>query len=205
MSGNDPTQPGPPPGWQPPPQHAKAWQQPPPPAAPPSWDYPPPGAGVQPPPPRKSRGWVTWVIALAAFGLGLAVGGGVASDPEATTARTVTVTSIVERTVQVPVTTTEPEAPTTEAPTTTRPKPATTSPPAATIEEGEWAVPSEVKPGTYRTTGGEGCYWARLKGFSGDLDDVIANGLPSGPARVTIARTDKGFTTSGCAPWRKVG
>jgi hypothetical protein len=91
------------------------------------------------------------------------------------------------------------------ASTTTAPKPAATKPPAATIEEGEWAVPSEVKPGTYRTTGGGNCYWERLKGFSGQFDDIIANGNPTGPARVTIARTDKGFKTSGCDPWREVG
>jgi len=49
------------------------------------------------------------------------------------------------------------------------------------------------------------CYWERLKGFSGQFDDIIANGNPTGPARVAIARTDKGFKTSGCDPWRKVG
>ena len=65
-------------------------------------------------------------------------------------------------------------------------------------------MPAEVKPGTYRTTGGENCYWARLRGFSGDLDDILANGNPTGPARVTIARSDKGFSTSGCDTWQKV-
>jgi hypothetical protein len=75
-------------------------------------------------------------------------------------------------------------------PTTARPKPTT---PPATIGDGRLAVPAEVKPGTYRAPNPDGdCYWARLKGFSGDLDNVLANGNPSGPARVTIAPTDKG-------------
>ena len=60
-----------------------------------------------------------------------------------------------------------------------------------------------MKPGTYVTSGGEGCYWARLKGFGGH--DIIANDLSAGRARVTISPTDKGFETQGCGDWRKVG
>jgi hypothetical protein len=87
-------------------------------------------------------------------------------------------------------------------PTTAKP----TTPPPATIEDGQYAVPAEVKPGTYRAPNPDGdCYWARLKGFSGDLDDVLANGNPSGPARVTIAPTDKGFESARCGGWTKVG
>jgi hypothetical protein len=90
---------------------------------------------------------------------------------------------------------------TTAAPAPTRPKPV-----AATFGDGQFAVPGEVKPGTYRATNPDGnCYWARLKGFSGDLDDLLANGNPSGPARVTIARTDKGFESTRCGEWTKVG
>jgi len=180
MSDQDPTRPGPPPGW----------GQPPPP--------PPPPAGRPPKPPFYRRGWFPLVTFLVGALVGVASAGG-GSDPQAV--RTVTVTSVVYR----PQPTSIQKVPAAGQTTTTTPKPAATAAPAATIEDGAWSVPGEVKPGTYRTTGGEGCYWARLKGFSGDLDDVIANGLPNGPARVTIARTDKGFTTSRCAPWRKVG
>jgi hypothetical protein len=184
------------------PTQPQSWgQQPPQPDPTQSWAQPPPAGPATRPPklPFYRRGWfplVTFIVG-ALVGAGSAGGG---SDPQATP-RTVTVTSVVYR----PQPTSIQKVPAPGQATTTRPKPAVTAAPAATIEEGEWSVPAEVKPGTYRTTGGEGCYWARLKGFSGDLGDVIANGLPTGPARVTIARTDKGFTTSGCDPWRKVG
>jgi len=46
-----------------------------------------------------------------------------------------------------------------------------------------------------------GCYWARLGGFSGSLDDILENNNTSGPAIVTILPTDKGFQSSRCATW----
>lgn len=216
MSDQHPTQPGPP-GWTSPPPAPggqPGWAQP-----PPSWS-PPPGATAQQPTPPPSRPWYKrgWFLLLVGFVAGGIVGAsGGGADPQAT--KTVTVTSVVERRyftdncAEIANQTEQlrcerilagyKEAAT--APTTTAPKPAATKPPAATIEDGEWAVPAEVKPGTYRTTGGGNCYWERLKGFSGQFDDIIANGNPTGPARVAIARTDKGFKTSGCDPWRKVG
>jgi len=216
MSDQYPTQPGPP-GWTPPPpaQGGQAgWGQP-----PPSWS-PPPGATAQQPTPPPARPWYKrgWFLVLVGFVAGGIVGsaGAGGSDPQAT--KTVTVTSVVERRFFTDDCTDVANqfermrcerfvagAKEAAAPTTTTPKPAATKPPAATIDEGEWAVPSEVRPGTYRTTGGENCYWSRLKGFSGQLEDIIANGNPTGPARVTIARSDKGFTTSGCNTWQKVG
>jgi len=63
-------------------------------------------------------------------------------------------------------------------------------------------VPSEVKPGTYRTRhASDGCYFARLKGFSGALEDIVANGNADGPVVVTILSTDKGFQSSNCDEW----
>ncbi|MFI6531533.1 hypothetical protein ACIBHY_03730 [Nonomuraea sp. NPDC050547] len=66
------------------------------------------------------------------------------------------------------------------------------------------AVPQEIQPGTYRTTGpapGQGtCYWARLKGVGG-IGDVIAADMVTGPATVTIQPADKAFQTGGCADW----
>jgi hypothetical protein len=57
-------------------------------------------------------------------------------------------------------------------------------------------------PGTYRAPGpGSFCYWERLSGFSGGLDDIIANNTTGDPSVVTIAATDKGFRTSGCGTW----
>lgn len=82
---------------------------------------------------------------------------------------------------------------------------------AATIPgEGTFVVGSDIKPGTYKTTGPSdsdlpNCYWARLDSTSGDFDDIIANGNPGGQTTITISSSDKAFETSGCAEWEKVG
>jgi hypothetical protein len=95
------------------------------------------------------------------------------------------------------------------------------SPPAATEPDEEEAPPDEadeeqgfgdgthdvgddIAPGTYRSDGDESCYWARLAGFSGELDDVRANGN-NAPEIVTISRRDAGFETQGCGRWVAVG
>lgn len=70
-----------------------------------------------------------------------------------------------------------------------------------TFGAGMYRVGKDVPAGTYRSLGGSNCYWARLRSFSGDLNAIIANANPRGPALATIKRTDKGFETSGCAKW----
>jgi len=67
--------------------------------------------------------------------------------------------------------------------------------------DGTHAVGRDVAPGTYRTSGRNGCYWARLRSFNGSLSAIIANDNAVGPAVVTIARKDKGFETRGCGTW----
>lgn len=82
---------------------------------------------------------------------------------------------------------------------------------AATIPgEGTFVVGSDIKPGTYKTSGPSdsslpNCYWARLKGTSGAFGDIIANGNPGGQTTITISSGDKAFQTSGCADWKKIG
>lgn len=68
---------------------------------------------------------------------------------------------------------------------------------------GMFAVNSEIKPGLYRAESGI-TYWARLSGFSGELNDLIANGLPSGSVVVEILESDKGFETMGFGEWALV-
>lgn len=82
-------------------------------------------------------------------------------------------------------------------PTTT-----TTLPPSASFGSGTWIVGSEVPAGTYRNSGGSGCYWARLSGFGGTLDEIIANNFDDVINIVTISPTDRGFESSGCGTWR---
>jgi hypothetical protein len=72
-----------------------------------------------------------------------------------------------------------------------------------TFEDGTYRVGKDIRPGTYRSHGGSGCYWARLRSFSGSLNAILANENESGPAIVTIKRTDRGFETQGCGNWTR--
>ena len=70
------------------------------------------------------------------------------------------------------------------------------------FEDGIWEVGTEIMPGTYRTLWDpDYCYWARLSGYSGDVDDIIANSFGSGWQVVTIGRRDVAFESSNCGYW----
>jgi hypothetical protein len=61
-----------------------------------------------------------------------------------------------------------------------------------------------IAPGTYRSSPTEeNCYWERVSGFGGTLDEVIANNI-GGPEIVTIEATDAGFESSRCGTWQPV-
>jgi hypothetical protein len=79
-----------------------------------------------------------------------------------------------------------------------------TSSPTAPFVDGTYIVNKDVAPGTWRSSGTGSCYWARLKGFSGNLDDIIANSNVSGSTVVTIGAGDAGFSCSRCGTWTKV-
>jgi hypothetical protein len=70
-----------------------------------------------------------------------------------------------------------------------------------TFSDGTWAVGTQIAPGTYWTTGGSDCYWARVSNLSGDLSAIIANGVTIGQVIVTILPTDVGFDTQSCGTW----
>ena len=69
------------------------------------------------------------------------------------------------------------------------------------FDAGTYVVGTDITPGTYRSAGGDGCYWARLTGFGGTLPEIISNTNATGPTVVTIAAGDGGFKSSGCQPW----
>lgn len=74
----------------------------------------------------------------------------------------------------------------------------------ATFSDGTYQVGTDIQPGTYRTReGSTGCYYERLSGFSGEMNDIIANNNTDAPAVVTIEPTDAGFTSSSCGTWTK--
>ncbi|MER5909271.1 hypothetical protein ABT124_01910 [Streptomyces sp. NPDC001982] len=77
---------------------------------------------------------------------------------------------------------------------------------AAFDGDGEFQVGSDVKPGTYRTTGNTDgmCYWERAKDASGEMDSLLANDNVSGTSYVTVKPTDKLFKSSGCTDWEAV-
>lgn len=79
--------------------------------------------------------------------------------------------------------------------------PAPVLPAGSPLPNGTFIVGHDFEPGRYRSSAGEACYWARLSGFSGELDDIIANDNVSGPTIVTINLADVGFTSSGCGTW----
>ena len=75
--------------------------------------------------------------------------------------------------------------------------------PATTFGDGTFRVNVDIQPGTYQGPGGDTCYWARLSGFGGTLDEIIANNFgPTGV--VTISPSDAGFQSDRCGTWHKV-
>lgn len=77
---------------------------------------------------------------------------------------------------------------------------------AAFAGDGDFQVGTDVKPGTYRTTGNtdDMCYWERAKDASGEMDSLLANGNVSGTGYVTVKASDKIFKSSGCSDWEAV-
>ena len=95
----------------------------------------------------------------------------------------------------VPAVTTEAPTP---AATTENSAPAVTKPPTRMFFNGTWLVGSDIEPGRYRLYADDSCYWARLAGFSGDLDDILANEniWNGGYFIVDVLANDAGFELS---------
>jgi hypothetical protein len=154
-------------------------------------------------PPKRAR-WIVPVAAGGAVALACCIGAAVlvasgGDDDRDRTGRAAGPTSSApERTtaVEAPDESPEPEPP---------PAPA---PEPVGFAAGIWQVGAEIPAGTYVTTapgGGafDSCYWARLSGFSGDLEEIVANGNLNAGARgrVTISDTDAGVELSGGCRW----
>ena len=79
----------------------------------------------------------------------------------------------------------------------------------ASIPPGYWEVGTQMTPGTYRVYANQGCYWARLRRFSGEFRDIIDNDFVDehevGLKEVTIRASDGGFVTDDdCGTWTRV-
>jgi hypothetical protein len=100
-----------------------------------------------------------------------------------------------------PTATRTPTPPPTPTPTVT---PTPTPGPRTSFGTGTWLVGSEVVPGTYSSSGNDTCYWARLSGLGGTVDDIIANNYGGGRQVVTIAASDVAFESDDCGTWTLV-
>lgn len=69
---------------------------------------------------------------------------------------------------------------------------------------GIFIVGTDMKSGTYKSSGQSGCYYARLGGFGGTLGEIIANNNTDTSAIVTISASDKGFESTRCGTWTRV-
>ena len=78
-------------------------------------------------------------------------------------------------------------------------------PPNDRFSDGTWLVGSDISHGLYRTIPTDYCYWARLSGLSGELDDILANDNTDAPTYVQILETDTAFESSGCGEWTLAG
>lgn len=80
---------------------------------------------------------------------------------------------------------------------------ATSSPRGTIPEDGIWqAGPAgDFPPGTYRSSAGGNCYWARLGSPGGN--NILANGF--GPNATVQIGPREWFESADCAPWEQIG
>ncbi|MEU4391612.1 hypothetical protein [Kribbella sp. NPDC023855] len=67
--------------------------------------------------------------------------------------------------------------------------------------DGTWLIGKEIKRGTYRSEGGEWCFWERLRDLSGEPEGVMSKGFVNGPQVVAIGPDDVAFSSQGCGQW----
>ena len=92
-------------------------------------------------------------------------------------------------------------APGASATATATPTPTAAATPTPSIRPGTYAVGQDIDPGTYVGIAGTGvldtCYWARLQGVSGVLDDILANDIAMGQFYIEVLEGD-GYLETHC-------
>ena len=73
---------------------------------------------------------------------------------------------------------------------------------ASPFGDGTFIIGLDVASGTWRSQGGDSCYWERLSGFSGELKHVEANDIGGSNNIVTIQSTE-GFSSANCGIWTR--
>jgi len=69
------------------------------------------------------------------------------------------------------------------------------------FSDGIFIVGTDIKAGTYKSSGSSGCYYARLNAF--DTQAIISNDNTDSVAIITIAADDKAFESRNCGTWTK--
>jgi hypothetical protein len=177
---------------QPPPQE-RPWQPQMNPLPPYQPQMPPPQMAPQKPKSRKRLWLIIGVAVLVLIVISaIASQAGNSNQPTTTTQATQPANTGQQPTTQVP----------TQGP---QPTPTPTTKTYPHFDDGTFVVGKDIQPGTYRTReASPGCYYARLSGFGGTFDEIIANNNTDAPAIVTIAASDKGFESTRCGTWTKV-
>lgn len=98
---------------------------------------------------------------------------------------------------------TSPGASTGAGPSAAPATPATTPPAAAPSPFGPGVnlVGRDVTPGRYVASEAAGCYWARLAGTSGRIEDILTNDNMDGQVVVDILPSDVAFDSERCGTW----
>ena len=75
--------------------------------------------------------------------------------------------------------------------------------PTASPGDGTWRVGLDIKPGTYRSPGGEACHWARLFGYAGN-SQIVSHRWPRRSAAVRpLPFPERGVVPLGpCLVWQ---
>lgn len=83
---------------------------------------------------------------------------------------------------------------------------ALTSSPTAPFVDGTYRVSRDISPGLWRNSdSSQSCYWQRVSGFGGTLDEIIDNGLSDQIQTVQIEPGDIGFSSENCGTWTRIG
>jgi hypothetical protein len=81
-----------------------------------------------------------------------------------------------------------------------------TSSTTANFGDGTYRVGRDISPGLWKNTdSSQYCYWQRVSGFGGTLDEIIDNGLSTSLQAVQIQPGDVGFSAQNCGTWQRVG
>lgn len=157
----------------------------------------PPGPPPQPPRKKLSRrAWIIIGVVVLILVVASVANANKGGNTPTSVAPTATPTTIIvnSQATDTPIPTATPKPPPTAKPTPT----------FASFGDGTYQVGKDIQPGTYRTrSASTGCYYERLKGFSGGIDDILANDNTDDPAIVTILASDKGFDAQNCGTWTK--